>query len=251
MRFTRIIPLVGLTFLLGACEQQSTPTEPDPSHRGLETPPSGDGIAPITPATRPAGIDLRTRAVIASLIQDFEGQRPSGEPSAVSPPGDPAFFPRPEVATGHGFSCALRLRFAYCWGTNMFGQLGDGTLEDNPLPAPVQQRRPFLSITAGNYHACGLAPDGSAWCWGGNGSGQLGVPTESEGGLAFSPTPVPVSGGLSFASLNAGLIQTCGITREGRTYCWGYNGRGALGDGTFESSSSPVAVVGDLDFASL
>ena len=42
-------------------------------------------------------------------------------------------------------------------------------------------------------------------------------------------TPVAVSGGLTFSSLAAGAEHTCGISTVGRTYCWGYDNRGQLG----------------------
>jgi len=56
-------------------------------------------------------------------------------------------------------------------------------------------------------------------------------------------TPVAVSGGLSFTGLTAGDAHTCGLTISGTAYCWGSNGSGQLGRGTFDYSTVPVAVV--------
>ena len=46
-------------------------------------------------------------------------------------------------------------------------------------------------------------------------------------------------------SISAGSGITCGIY-DGKAYCWGGNYHGALGDGTTNASTSPVAVTGEL-----
>ncbi len=58
--------------------------------------------------------------------------------------------------------------------------------------------------------------------------------------------PVPVSGGLSFASVSTGEFHTCGVTINGDAYCWGYNGFGQLGDGTNADATTPVRVLDPL-----
>src|SRR3989475_2014898 len=46
---------------------------------------------------------------------------------------------------------------------------------------------------------------------------------------------------LQFTSLVAGWAHTCGLTRDGRAYCWGWNPGGALGIGDTVVSTTPVA----------
>ena len=64
-------------------------------------------------------------------------------------------------------------------------------------------------------------------------------------------TPVELVGGISFTRVSAGARHTCGLTSEGRAYCWGDNRHGQLGDGTTVQRSSPVAVLTDLRFEAL
>ena len=90
----------------------------------------------------------------------------------------------------------------------------------------------------GTAHTCGITTAGAAYCWGYNGEGELG-----DGTNTTASSPVPVAGGLSFASLSAGAFHSCGMTGGG-LYCWGDNTVGQLGDGTTINSNVPVKVVG-------
>jgi alpha-tubulin suppressor-like RCC1 family protein len=70
--------------------------------------------------------------------------------------------------------------------------------------------------------------------------------------MGQEPAPAPVTGfaaaTLSFRQLSAGTLHTCGVTTDDRAYCWGGAGAGELGDGTFGSGKTPVAVSGGLRF---
>jgi alpha-tubulin suppressor-like RCC1 family protein len=117
---------------------------------------------------------------------------------------------------------------AYCWGSNLIGKLGAGTIGDSNVPVAVADGHLFASVTAGADHTCGVTTAGSAWCWGFNINGQLG--TGGSGDDYF--VPVAVSGDHAFASVSTGDYHTCGVTTAGAAYCWGSNDPGALGDGT-------------------
>jgi hypothetical protein len=58
-------------------------------------------------------------------------------------------------------------------------------------------------------------------------------------------TPVDVSGMSSgVAQISTGAIHTCALLTNGGAKCWGLNRVGALGDGTFTTSATPVDVSG-------
>jgi hypothetical protein len=63
----------------------------------------------------------------------------------------------------------------YCWGSNEFGQLGDGTRSLRTVPTSVSGGHSFVQIVAGGNHSCGLEDTGAVYCWGDNSRGQLGV----------------------------------------------------------------------------
>jgi alpha-tubulin suppressor-like RCC1 family protein len=62
-----------------------------------------------------------------------------------------------------------------------------------------------------------------------------------------------VNGGLSFASVSADYDGTCAVTTAGVGYCWGNASSGNLGVGSGQASilTTPRAVLGGLQFASL
>lgn len=130
---------------------------------------------------------------------------------------------------------------AWCWGTRGAGALGDGSGEfsSSYVPSAVAGGMRFVSLTAGEQHTCGLVESGNAYCWGSNSAGQLGRP-DVDGNAS---EPLPVSGGVQFASLSAGHAHTCGIATSGALLCWGANGSGQVGDGSTDNfRSQPTAV---------
>ncbi|HRZ80790.1 MAG TPA: hypothetical protein P5044_12335, partial [bacterium] len=74
---------------------------------------------------------------------------------------------------------------AYCWGSNITGQLGNGTKEDSLIPVKVSFDAgiKIRSISCGHRHTCALDEDGKVYCWGWNQDGQLGNGTYDDSDL--------------------------------------------------------------------
>jgi alpha-tubulin suppressor-like RCC1 family protein len=161
------------------------------------------------------------------------------------------------LSTGYFHACGLTQGgAAYCWGGNFAGELGNGSAAGpqqcaaggasygcSTTPVAVSGGLTFGSLSAGQWTTCGVTTGGVAYCWGSNGYGQLGNGT-SVFNLNPSPAPVPVSGGLTFASVSTGYLHTCGVTTQGAAYCWGDNSEGELGDGSTTIHPTPVLVYG-------
>jgi alpha-tubulin suppressor-like RCC1 family protein len=153
------------------------------------------------------------------------------------------------ITAGGSHSCAVVNGAAKCWGDNTVGQLGNGTADQAPPPpqstTPVQVTglsSGVQSVAAGLTHSCALV-NGGVTCWGNNASGQLGNGTVDGPPPAQSFAPVQVTGLASgVQSIIAGRDHTCAFLTGGGVKCWGSNGSGQLGTGSFDSGSSPFPV---------
>ena len=93
----------------------------------------------------------------------------------------------------NGYSCALhRDGTISCWGSNGYGQLGNGTRSNFVIPVQVVGITDATAITTGDEHTCALHQNGTISCWGRNRSGQLG--DGQSGDSANSSVPVLVTG---------------------------------------------------------
>jgi alpha-tubulin suppressor-like RCC1 family protein len=145
---------------------------------------------------------------------DFQGGACSATPLAVT--GGLNFD---SISASRYHTCALTpAGVGYCWGQGFGGKLGNGSTASSASPVPVSGGLVFRSISAGFQHSCGVTTAGEAYCWGRNVLGELGI------GASDSVTrtmPTRVSGGLSFSYVGAGASTTCGLSTDGRVYCWG------------------------------
>jgi alpha-tubulin suppressor-like RCC1 family protein len=161
------------------------------------------------------------------------------------------------VAAGEQHSLALLSDGSVAsWGSNSFGQLGDGTSADRSTPAPVcavgatdctaHPLTGVRAIAAGAYHSLAALSDGSVVSWGDNSGGQLG-----DGSSAWTRrTPVPVAL-TDVATVKAGGSFSLALRTDGSVLSWGFNGNGQLGDGTTTGRRvpGPVCAVGATDCA--
>ncbi|MEL7207609.1 MAG: RCC1 repeat-containing protein, partial [Actinomycetota bacterium] len=155
-------------------------------------------------------------------------------------------------AVGGGFHTCARTTPGQvrCWGSNFFGQLGDGTTDDARTPVRVRddsgaEVAGIEQFSAGEFHVCGTQTDGPLRCWGGNFFGQLG-----DQSITDRPHPVAVQavggGGLltGAVQVTAGGNHSCALLSDDRVTCWGGNGTGQLGDGTVIGRTTPTLVAG-------
>jgi alpha-tubulin suppressor-like RCC1 family protein len=171
-----------------------------------------------------------------------------------------------EIDVGWRHACALTPQGeAYCWGDHTTGQLGTGSVAApstcnstsacSPSPVPVAGGIEFRSLSAGQFHTCGLAVDDILYCWGSNNHGQLGIGTKTGPevctGVPSGPppycstSPVAVGSEGDYVRVAAALgDHTCALTEQGSAECWGENTDLQLGNPTNTDALLPTPVVG-------
>src|SRR4051812_6343924 len=81
-----------------------------------------------------------------------------------------------DVSVGSLHTCAVRpTGTLWCWGWNLYGQLGQGDHRNRNVPTQVGIDSDWAAVELGEWHTCGLRTDHSLWCWGYNVLGVLGV----------------------------------------------------------------------------
>lgn len=126
-----------------------------------------------------AGVDhsiaLKQDGTVWSWGRNTKGQLGNGETTSINitPRVVPGLTNIMEIAAGDYHTLALKQDQStiWAWGSNFYGQLGDGGREDKLKPIQVQGIRGVTTIAAGDNHTLAIKEDGTVWTWGRNTSG--------------------------------------------------------------------------------
>lgn len=123
---------------------------------------------------------------------------------------------------GHHTCAILTTGTLWCWGYNMYGQIGDNTIIDKHLPVQISlpTGTTVVYAMASNMATCAISNTGVLYCWGLNDHGQLGDGINTD---QHTPSPVSVLIGSTVASIAGGDYHTCAILNSGALFCWGFN----------------------------
>lgn len=152
-----------------------------------------------------------------------------------------------DVCAGALHSCAIKSDgMIYCWGYNMFGQLGTGEYSNKSSPYPVNVRNlldedlylSFKKVTCGQHHTCALTQKNDVYCWGNNAYGQVNMSANNKVNLPTKINSDELESNELIKDLSSGMLHNCGVTNLGNIYCWGHNEYGQLGAG----SNSPATI---------
>ena len=189
-----------------------------------------------------------------------QSSNPTSPVTAVIGYGTPV-----EVAVGYDATCAV-LRVSAsdsfnrigCWGESGSGQLGSGSMPDQTSgpssegrlveytsTSPVQSHLSSSAIEKspssidqlelGGDHTCTVSVYGLVKCRGLNNYGQLGVETTTNTGDSGTMAWTDLGSNRTVSQLSAGNNFNCAIIDGGDVKCWGYNGNGQLGLGSYTS----------------
>ena len=182
------------------------------------------------------------------------------------PAGVSTDFTYVQVSAGTDHSLAVGSDgYAYAWGNNNNGQLGNNT-SGGYSATPVRVCDPStgsnadtglkaIQVSAGRLFSLAIDQDGNTWAWGYNDNGQLG-----NGKTSGTNTPQSVlldpkhaSTVLKAVQVSAGDFHSLAIDQDGNTWAWGRNDYGQLGNGKTSGTNAnptPSSVLLDPKHAS-
>ena len=147
-----------------------------------------------------------------------------------------------ELAVAISHTCAIvQGGDVYCFGSNYFGELGDGSLDNANKPVKAATISGAKAIATGAELSCAVVANGSVSCWGLNDQGQLG---QGDMDKLIHPMPVTVPGldgpakSIAASSVSGAV---CALFESGKTKCWGEK----LAGDTGTSGGSYLAVGGN------
>jgi alpha-tubulin suppressor-like RCC1 family protein len=145
------------------------------------------------------------------------------------------------VAAGARHSLALLSDgTAKAWGDDSLGQLGDLYHGWSWSPVTVELMPYAEALSAGAAHSAALMNPNSICMWGADLYGQLGIGKITQG-LAM---PMYVGGINTAVDIACGKFHTLALLSDGTVMAWGRNDDGELGNGSLDTSPSPVMVFG-------
>jgi alpha-tubulin suppressor-like RCC1 family protein len=128
------------------------------------------------------------------------------------------------------------------WGSNVEGQLGDGTTTDSLTPVRVKlpSGTKVTAIRAGCLFSLALTSKGHVLAWGLNEFGELGNGTTTN---SDAPVRAELPAGAQVTGISAGENFSLARTSKGHVLAWGVNVDGQLGNASTANSSTPVRVL--------
>jgi uncharacterized repeat protein (TIGR01451 family) len=197
----------------------------------------------VLKATAAPGTNI-TNTVTVSTPNNVIDPNPSNNSASVTTEvyADTVFSNVAALAAGDYHTVSLkRDGTVWSWGSNSWGQLGDGNFSTNTTPVQAFNLTGVTAIAGGGKHTLALRGDGTVWAWGMSAFGQLGD------GQPFSTImglPVQVVGLTGVTAVSAGEHYSVALRNDGTVWTWGYNDNGQLGDGTTTERRAPVQVSG-------
>ncbi|KAJ3643981.1 hypothetical protein Zmor_026660 [Zophobas morio] len=127
----------------------------------------------------------------------------------------------------------------FSFGRGSRGQLGHGSLEDEPEPKLVEALGgiKIKAVDAGGWHSVALSGEGDLYVWGWNGHGQLGLSDREDSGedvVSVLATPQVLDLSFNLAKVSCGSKHTVVLSEDGRLYGCGWNKYNQLKEGNRE-----------------
>jgi len=158
-----------------------------------------------------------------------------------------AYLRSPTVTLAVGGTHTLALRAngrIQAWGSNLYGQLGDGTKTERTTPTYISAANDWVAVACGANHSVALKANGTLWAWGQNIDGQLGL-----NDLTLRSAPTQVGTAADWVAVACGAQHTLALKADGSLWTWGDNTYGQLGLSDTTDRLVPTRLGGGTDWA--
>jgi alpha-tubulin suppressor-like RCC1 family protein len=149
------------------------------------------------------------------------------------------------ISAGREHACAVVGGGVKCWGTNEYGQLGNGAHSvSGSAPAfVVGLKTGVQSVHVGGDVSCAVLTTGAVKCWGDGANGGTGTGAEEREVVAPKDV-IGLSSGVVSVSVHSNYTgnSACALLTTGKVKCWGRNDSGQLGNGSTSDALTPVDV---------
>ncbi len=153
------------------------------------------------------------------------------------------------LSSGYYHTCALLSDHSLsCWGSNEYGQIGNGEIDANDgvnTPFMIEQFGPESNaslVRSGGHATCVVTTDGELYCWGYK--ALKGITNNNQ----YISTPAHIPHEDPVTDVSVGGYHTCSLLDNGSVTCWGRNDFGQRGLGYIQTASDPFTERDYIDF---
>jgi alpha-tubulin suppressor-like RCC1 family protein len=145
----------------------------------------------------------------------------------------------------------------WSWGSDNFGQLGNGdsetAIKTSPFPINTPSPHPgtWAQLSAGNNYSLGLDTNGKGWSWGLNQLGQLGL---GDGSNRSEPVEINLNVEQppnQWKHADAGYEHSLAIDEGNNGWAWGSDQYGKLGNEYLAPQPIPTRIIGSITWSNL
>jgi uncharacterized repeat protein (TIGR02543 family) len=159
------------------------------------------------------------------------------------------------VSLGSNFSSLITsYGRVFTWGSNEFGQLGNGTETSRFTPTEITAQfnlavgETIYSMSLSREQSSAVTSNGRILVWGYNVFGQLGDGTYVNKNMPTETTNIfNLAIGETITNVSLSGFHGLATTSENRVFTWGNNEGGALGDGTTEDTNTPIDITNQFN----
>ncbi len=128
-------------------------------------------------------------------------------------------------------------REVFSFGSDKYGQVGLGEVEDNSKPSKITHLPNIEAISAGYKQSLLLSDEGEVYSFGYGSNGQLG-----HGEARSQSEPKKIDGLLNVEAISAGGFHSLALLKTGEVYSFGFGDHGRLGHGDVKMQLNPLRI---------